>query len=103
MSRDETAYGGARTVTIAFDLPVTPALARLWIVSPTVHGLAAWLPDARDLGTGGPLAAIVNAATDYGLNIRDHEGGLLHVLPGGGRVQLWLADNTTAAGTWLVW
>lgn len=73
-------------------------------VDGSASGFARMVPpaDARPLTLGGPHATIWNSASSAGdLYVVDSASSTLAQLPPGNSVQIYLTDNSTAAGTWI--
>lgn len=68
-------------------------------VAMTVMGKHVTLPDATTLEEGGPRFLIRNAG-GYPIGVRDSAGTLVAAVAAGGFVNLYLIDNSTAAGVW---
>ena len=78
----------------------TPTVAEIVEVSATVGGLTVQLSDARQISTG--YCALFNNIGANTFNVLDAAGGVLAVIPSGTVWELYLADNSTLAGTWRV-
>lgn len=78
----------------------TNVVADIMDVTATVPGLAVSLPDARQVSTG--FTALFNNVGASTVSINNSTGGTLVSLVSGTVWQLYLTDNSTAAGTWRV-
>lgn len=68
-------------------------------VAMSAVGQSITLPDATTMATGGPLFSIVNSGT-YQFAIRRNDASILTVLTPGGSADIYLDDNSNAAGIW---
>lgn len=78
----------------------TNVVADIMDVSASVPGLAITLPDAREISTG--FTALFNNVGANTVSINSTGGATLVSLVSGTVWQLYLTDNSTAAGTWRV-
>ncbi|MES2262081.1 MAG: hypothetical protein V4724_26470 [Pseudomonadota bacterium] len=71
-------------------------------IAMTAPGKAITAPDATALSLGGPKYLLDNSAGGYSIGWRDSTGVLAgrHCVPAGGMAEVWLEDNSTAAGVW---
>lgn len=96
------ADGGANSVTEtsgSANITLTSASAVCQSVAMTALGKHVTLPDATTLIEGGPRFLIRNAG-GYPIGVRDSAGTLVAAVAAGGFVNLYLIDNSTAAGVW---
>jgi len=93
--------GGATTISSAVDITLTAASTRVQAVTMTVAAKGVTLPDATTLTTGGALYVIKNYGT-ITFAVRNSAGTLLAPVGAGQIIGLYLSNNSTAAGTWVV-
>lgn len=74
-----------------------PALARIMDVTPT-GSYTITLPDATDVGVGMSVLFVNRGATAF--TVDDASGSSVCTVNAGAAWYLYLADNTTSAGTW---
>ncbi|MCA8949438.1 MAG: hypothetical protein KDE27_08035, partial [Planctomycetes bacterium] len=99
-------FGGSLMRTIGasepLPLPFKPGCARLCYYTASTTGLQVQTPDARRLTPGSRPQYLV--CCDPGgddIDVYDGSGSPIDALTGGECLELILADNATAAGTWL--
>lgn len=78
----------------------TNVVADIMDITATVPGLSITLPDARQVSTG--YTALFNNVGANTVSINNNAGSTLVSLVSGTVWQLYLVDNSTAAGTWRV-
>lgn len=76
----------------------TPTVAEIIEVNATAPALTIQLSDARQISTG--YATLFNNVGANTFTVLDANGGVLAAIPSGTVWELYLADNTTLAGTW---
>lgn len=89
----------SQTTTGSSDVTLSAASAGYQSISMTALGKHVKLPDSTTLNKGGPRYFIANDGA-YPFGIRDNSGVLLSAIEAGGRAEIYLKDNSTAAGTW---
>ena len=77
-----------------------PVLAEILDITATAVGLSLRLDDARESSTG--YCALFNNVGANSFTVTDNLGNTLMVVPSGQVWQIYLADNSTQAGTWRV-
>lgn len=109
-----TFFGGATyldTPPGAYQLRATQAKVERVQMMNAPSGMDVTMPDARLLKTGGPIFYLCNVNLTFDLEIKDYTGGtLLAALKGGNGAgggngelaRMYLVDNLTAAGIWIV-
>ena len=70
-------------------------------VTPTAGGFSVILPPADNTGTGQTML-FNNLSNTYSFFIKDSTGNTIATVGAGTQWQIYLADNSTAAGTWRV-
>lgn len=78
----------------------TPTVAEIVEVNATAPGLTIQLSDARQIGTG--YCALFNNIGANTFTVLDANGGVLAAIASGTVWELYLADNSTLAGTWRI-
>lgn len=78
----------------------TPTVAEIVEVNATVGALTVQLSDARQISTG--YCTLFNNIGANTFTVLDANGGVLAAIPSGTVWELYLADNSTLAGTWRV-
>lgn len=76
--------------------------ARIIGVTPASAGLSVIMPDARRTGTGQSVL-FNNMGVTHSFLVKDDAGNVLATVATGTQWQVYLTDNTTAAGTWEVY
>lgn len=77
-----------------------PVVAKIIDITATVPGLVLQLSDARQVSTG--YCTLINNVGVNTLSVEDSAGNVLFAPTSGQVWQLYLIDNSTAAGTWRV-
>ena len=99
-------YGANLVASFGVDytlpLPTRQGGARFLSLKATTTGLDVTLPDATTLRPGGDPQYTVLAEGSNAFDIVDSDGGTVQTVSVGSWYELLLADNSTAAGTWLV-
>lgn len=90
--------GGA---TASANVTLTNASSAVQVFTDTAFGAFVALPDATTMSEGGPHFHLRNLG-DCERPIRDAAGTLKGYLPARGSVTVWLLDNSSAAGTWVL-
>lgn len=90
--------GGA---TASANVTLTKASSAVQVFTDTAFGAFVALPDATTMSEGGPHFHLRNLG-DCERPIRDAAGTLKGFLPARGSVTVWLLDNSSAAGTWVL-
>lgn len=90
--------GGA---TASANVTLTKASSAVQVFTDTAFGAFVTLPDATTMSEGGPHFHLRNLG-DCERPIRDAAGTLKGFLPARGSVTVWLLDNSSAAGTWVL-
>lgn len=90
--------GGA---TASANVTLTNASSAVQVFTDTAFGAFVALPDATTMSEGGPHFHLRNLG-DCERPIRDAAGTLKGFLPARGSVTVWLLDNSSAAGTWVL-
>jgi hypothetical protein len=93
--------GGAVEQSITGNINLHYALARVWVLTPDVAGHKAILEDATKLKTGGPYYYVCNT-TSNAISLRDAADVEQVSIGLDECAKVWLLDNSTAAGTWIV-
>ncbi len=70
-------------------------------VNPTSNGFSITLPPANNTGTG-QTVLFNNVSGSYSFTVKDAAGGTIATVAFGEQWQIYLSDNSTAAGTWRV-
>ena len=91
--------GGATETTSAVDITLTSASDRVQVVNMSATGKAVYLPDATTLSEGGTTFAFSATGSDY--IVRDSAGSLIATVTALTTLSVFLANNSTAAGTWV--
>jgi hypothetical protein len=90
------------SVVLGWPIEQAPAgstvVADIIDVNPTTGGLTIQLSDATQASTG--YCALFNNIGANSFNVLNNAGGVIATVASGTVWQLYLADNTTAAGTW---
>lgn len=100
-------FGGSHVETISANAtapaPTRQGGARLLVYDASSSGLSVTLPDATKLRTGGRLTYLVclDPSSANSLEVKDNGGTTLVTLTAGDCVELFLAGNGSAAGTWI--
>jgi hypothetical protein len=94
------ASGGAGA-TITASTTLTAVSDRVRPVAMTSDYQSVTLPDATTLSEGGPYPVLPNIGNRTAA-VRDSTGTLLASVPPGGVAEMYLRDNSTAAGVWSV-
>lgn len=76
--------------------------ARIIGVTPSAANRSVILPDATRTGTGQSIL-FNNMGPTYSFRVKDDAGNILATVAPGTQWQVYLTDNTTAAGTWEVY
>lgn len=99
-------YGGSAAYTVAANvdlpLPTRQGCARLIDLDVTGGGLTAVLPSAVGLRAGGDSQYVLLNSGAHDIDIEDAAGGTLVALAPDDYAELILADNSTAAGAWVL-
>lgn len=90
-------FGSAAVVTTSTALTVSSSRVQGVAMSSDYQSVT--LPDATTLRTGGPLFVITNTGNRT-FGVRSNGGTLLTAVPAGATAELYLRDNSTAAGSW---
>ena len=102
MISQATFMGRARTVgALSADLTLTTGSSRVVTVDPQFGGLDINLPDATGLRLGGPRLVLINLSGSYDVTIKNALDGTVTTLGASKVVELWLAAQADAGGTWL--
>lgn len=94
-------HGGHHVETISADKHIEPKRARVWVLTPTISGLFAVLPDARRFRKGGPICYIINRGS-HALGLKDSAGNVVVTpdIPPGNWCMVGCVDNSTSYGQW---
>jgi hypothetical protein len=91
--------GGQTSISPSAAFDFHPYVYRVYWVNPN-PAVAGSLPDARRLRTGGPVLFASNVGSTNSFTIKDNAGNTLFTVALGKTAELWLKDNSTAAGVW---
>lgn len=92
----EFPYGGGTEQSISANVTITPALARVWILSATTTGLSAVMANPASIPTGAPLCYVENGGSNT-ITLKDNSGNTLASLTAGTCVEVFLVlDNLGA-------
>jgi len=97
----KTFYGRFHRDAISADLALRAFGPRMRHLVPDAGSLAIKLPDARTCRTGGQQFLLVNAGS-YELDITDDGDNVLAALPAGQSFPVYLVENSTANGSWII-
>lgn len=93
--------GGAASAALTTATTLTASSSRVQPVAMTTDAQSVTLPDATTLSEGGPLFVMPNTGTRPFI-VRASGGTMLTAVLPGGVAELYLRDNSTAAGGWTV-
>lgn len=100
-SGDIAVNGGSTTTSSAVDMALTAASTRVQLVTMTAASKKITLPDATTLTTGGQIFVITNNGA-LAFALRSNGGALVGSIQPAQTVICYLADNSTAAGIWVL-
>ena len=101
MISEITFFGDAKYSSIGSNLTLKSGDERMQGIAASAGSLVVALPDARELNCGGPLFYIGNLG-ETSFDIEDDASGSIAAVATAKMATLFLMDNSTAAGSWLV-
>lgn len=93
--------GGATITSSATDITLTASSSRVQSVAMTAASKGVILPDATTLSEGGPIFVVKNSG-DLAFTLKDSTSAPIVSVATGVLYEVYLTDNSTAAGTWTV-
>jgi hypothetical protein len=78
--------------------PTTNVVASIMDINPTTSSLVITMPDATEAGNG--QTVLFNNVGANTFSVKDYGGTQICAVPSGSTFQIYLTDNSTAAGSW---